>query len=95
MQQENEPHTQRLSPTKHGSLRDCVCARVCVCTSVSTSKKQTGRACVLAGCVCVCLSEEEEKRVIIPFFVWHNPFPPSLREHPRAMRDEPERAQTL
>jgi len=69
---ERAPHSATRSQTKLGSLA--------VCTSVCASKQQTGRECVYVyTCVCVrgcvrvrlrmCLSEEEENRVIIPFFV--------------------------
>lgn len=76
MQRENEHHTQRL--TARQSLAHSVCVRQCVCVKTTDWKRE--RVCVyvytcvyVRGCVRVhlrvCLSEEEENRVIIPFFV--------------------------
>lgn len=79
MQGGNEHHTQ---PHKR-SL-----------TSVCTSKQQTGGECTcLFACTTVCayVRVYQRRRVIILFFLRHNPFLLSLREHRGVMRDEPER----
>lgn len=71
MQRENEHHTQRLTATQ--SLAHSVCARQCVRQNKWLEESVFMCVCV-RGCVRVCLGmclseEEEENRVIIPFFV--------------------------
>lgn len=74
MQQENEHHTQRLRATQ--SLAHSVCVRQCVrqnnrleeCVYIYVLVCVYVRGCVRVQ-LHVCLSEEEENRVIIPFFV--------------------------